>query len=367
MKKLTLQWRITLLMALIVAISTTSLTLLAILNASSSFMILLEPSANVTAKEMPLEAAITLDPLYTAKTQFDFYSILACIVMTLIGAVVAYFIAGKALTPLSDFSKAVSSIDETTLTERLPTVNPQDIIGILTSCFNAMLSRLEDAFIRQKRFTDNAAHELKTPLATMKTGIQVLEMDEEATLADYRDHAAKTLHAIDRLGNTVDDLLLSSTTAETVTHEKEPIWFEPLFETIVEDLSPLLSQHAMHCHIDCDESTILGNTALIYRAFSNLVENACKYEHHGGHIWLKAHRINQQIVVTVQDDGPGIAAEHLPYIFDAFYRVDKSRSRAIGGAGLGLSLVKTMIEANEGLICVASTPSGTCFTATFSC
>ncbi len=365
MNKLSLQWHITILTALVLTISTTALTLLAMFNAESSFMVLLDPSTDTDALNIPIEANIIMDPLQMAKSRFNLYSILSCVIITFLGAIAAYFITGKALKPLSDLSKAVAAIDETTLTERLPKATGNNEVGLLTDRFNAMLSRLDDAFLRQKRFTANAAHELKTPLATMKTGIQVLALDKEATLEDYREHTKKTLNDIDRLSATVDDLLLLAMADSGIRHEKDSIWFEPLFEAIVSDLESLLTERAIQCHIDCDDATIIANTAFIYRAFSNLVENACKYGHSGGNIWLTARENPTNVTITVQDDGPGIADEHLPYIFDAFYRVDKSRSRAMGGAGLGLSLVKTIIEADNGSINVTSSDKGTCFTVTF--
>ena len=140
---------------------------------------------------------------------------------------------------------------------------------------------------------------------------------------------------------------------------------EPLFEAILSELSPLLEARGMVCQVDCGELTAQGDASLLYRAFANLVENACKYGRAGGHIWVEASRQGEKVAVSVRDDGPGIAGEHLPYLFDAFYRVDKSRSREMGGSGLGLSLVKTMVEAQGGAITVQSDgESGACFTVT---
>lgn len=377
MKKLTLQWRITLLTALVLAAATVSLTVLSIRNAEDAFIVILEEAALVQ-DAIPfhgVEGPITMDvielpampstPAQLAKWQFDLRSVLFCVIFTALGAVAAYFAAGRALKPLRELSAAVSAVDENNLDHPLPPAQTGDEVGVLTDRFNQMLSRLDDAFLRQKRFTASAAHELKTPLAVMKTGAQVLSADPNATLADYRDHARDTLAGVERLSGIVDDLLLLSSVEAGGAVEREEVMLEPLFEAILGELSPLLEARGMVCQVACGELTAQGDASLLYRAFANLVENACKYGRAGGHIWVEASRQGEKVAVRVRDDGPGIAGEHLPYLFDAFYRVDKSRSWEMGGAGLGLSLVKTMVEAQGGAITVQSDgESGACFTVT---
>lgn len=285
--------------------------------------------------------------------------------ITAFGTVAAYNAAGKALRPLRDLSEAVKAVNENTLSQRLPDAPAKDEVGALTDSFNEMLARLDDAFLRQKRFTANAAHELKTPLATLKTGAQVLSADKNAGLEDYQEHTKRTLAAVDRMASVVDDLLLLASAGENAVHDREEILLDPLFEAIQSELSFTLEQREIVCQSDCGELSVMGDASLLFRAFFNLVENACKYGRQGGHIWISAKREAHCVSVSIKDDGPGIGAEHLPYVFDAFYRVDKSRSRELGGSGLGLSLVKTLIEAGDGKVTAESDgATGTCFTVT---
>lgn len=371
MKKLTLQWRITLLTALVLALSTISLTAISIRNAEDSFIVILGASTleptTIGAPEKSADSAFEVPampatPAQAAKRQFDLRSILACGLFTIGGTVAAYFAAGKALRPLRSLSDAVSSVDETTLAQRLPSAQADDEVGILTQRFNDMLARLDDAFARQKRFTANAAHELKTPLAVLKTGIQVLAADSDATLEDYQEQANHALTSVNRLAGIVDDLLLLASAGASAPAQEE-VLLDPLFDAIQSEFLPLLERRGMHCTIRCGDLFVAGNAALLYRAFTNLIENACKYGKQGGQIVIEAASTKDGVVITIADDGPGIDAAHLPYLFDAFYRVDKSRSRAMGGSGLGLSLVKTIIEAHGGSVAVQSDGiSGTCFT-----
>lgn len=372
MKKLTLQWRITLLTALILTISSIALTAAAMANAEQSFVNLIEGIFY-----MPPENALPVEPYpegtviaggaaaqaQIAKQSFDLRSILYCVIFTALGSVAVYYVAGKALAPLRKLSGSVAAIDEHTLSQRLPAATAKDEVGALTEGFNGMLARLDDAFLRQKRFTANAAHELKTPLATMKTGVQVLSGDESATLADYQEHAKNTLITVDRMAAVVDDLLLLASAEENMVHEQEKVLLDVLFEAIQSELELSLERRNILCTVHCGGLFVAGDASMLYRAFFNLVENACKYGRQDGHIQITAQRAGAEITVSVEDDGPGIAPEHLPYVFDAFYRADKSRSREMGGSGLGLSIVKSIIEASGGRITADSDgTSGSCFT-----
>lgn len=369
MKKLTLQWRITILTALVLLTCTVILTALSMHNAESLYF----PSDDgyeIVGYYSKSGAALTDEPLpaplQLAKQQFDGKSILYCVLFTVLGTVAVYIVAGHALRPLRNLSDKVDTVDEHNLSMRLPEAVSNDEISRLTGGFNRMLSRLDDAFLRQKRFTANAAHELKTPLATLKTGIQVLEKDSNATLADYRALNIETLESADRLAAIVDDLLVLASAGEIGTEVQEEVLLEPLFEAIHSELVPRLSQREMTCHVDCGELSVIGNPAFLYRAFFNLMDNACKYGNTGGNIWARAFMRQDGTEVLLWDDGPGIADEHHPYLFDAFYRVDKSRSRAMGGSGLGLSIVKAMLEACGATISVQSDgKTGTCFCMKF--
>lgn len=369
MKRLSLQWRITILTAVILFINSAALTAASMINAERSFVTLIEESISVQPVEplptIPYSDETTLEgkagtPALAAKQKFDMRSILYCVLFSGIGSVAAYYVAGKALEPLRKLSGAIKTTNEDTLSQRLPQVSTKDEVGTLTDAFNEMLERLDDAFLRQKRFTANAAHELKTPLAILKTGMQVISDDPETDLAAYRSHTKETLDTIDRMASMVDDLLFLASAGESNAYEKEEVWLTPLFEAIQSELFSILEQR--ECTTECGELSVTGDSALLYRAFFNLMENACKYGCQGGHIWIHAGQAGEMAHISIKDDGPGICKEHLPYIFDAFYRVDKSRSREIGGSGLGLSIVKSLIESSGGQITAESDgKNGCCF------
>lgn len=375
MKRLTLQWRITILAVLILAFCSALLTVISIMNAERSFVALMEestmPGVVSTTEGVPAEggttavAGVQATPAQQAKRQFDSTSLLVCALVTILGSTVTYIAAGRALHPLRELTQAAGTVDEHSLSRRLPEVPSQDEVSTLTHSFNGMLSRLDDAFLRQKRFTANAAHELKTPLATLKTGIQVLSADGNATLDDYIEQAENTLTSVNRLSSVVDDLLLLASAGEKVVQEREEILLATLFEAIESELCFQLEQKEITCLVNCGGLSVMGNPSMLYRVFFNLMENACKYGKKGGQIQISAQRSEATTCIFVKDNGPGIGEDHLPYIFDAFYRVDKSRSREMGGSGLGLSLVKTMIEVEGGQIEVDSDgATGTCFIVT---
>lgn len=372
MKKLTLQWRITILTGLVLLICTAMLTAISIRNAEPLYTLasdqLMEDVITGYGSFDVLEPEeATPIPAQLAKEEFDGKSILYCGLFTILGTVAVYIVTGHALRPLRRLTDKVDTVDEHNLSMRLPEAASNDEVSRLTNGFNHMLSRLDDAFLRQKRFTANAAHELKTPLATLKTGIQVLEKDSNATLEDYHALNTGTLESVDRLAAIVDDLLVLASARENGVAEHEDVLLEPLFDAIHGELAARLQERQMTCHVSCGEISVSGNPAFLYRAFFNLMDNACKYGNTGGHIWVKASTCPNGKEILFSDDGPGIPKEHLPYIFDEFYRVDKSRSRAMGGCGLGLSIVKTMIEACGGTISVQSDgKSRTCFHARFS-
>lgn len=378
MKKLSLQWRITVLTALVLFVCTVTLTAIAISNAEKSFMglISLEPAVNTMDSSAmdplgQLSADVTtpaqvMTTAQVAKRQFDMNSILFCVLFTVLGTTAVYFVTGSALRPLRRLSEKVDGIDEHTLSVRLPEAFSRDEVGKLTVGFNQMLIRLDDAFLRQKQFTANAAHELKTPLAILKTGAQVLVSDKSAKLPDYQENVQITLSNVDRLSKIVDDLLLLASAGEAAKEDREDVLLEPLFDAICSELSPMIAMQQISCHVECGDLTVYGNPPFLYRAFFNLIENACKYGKKSGNIWVQALQDTEGVAVSVRDDGPGISSEHQPYLFDAFYRIDKSRSREVGGSGLGLSIVKTMIEACGGAITVNSDgKSGTEFTVIF--
>lgn len=368
MKKITLQWRITILTALVLIVCTVTLTMISMYNAGTLFV----PADDyngidyIYGPEIEMGEEPSQAPLEVARQEFNWKSIIFCSVFSLLGTAAVYFSAGRALKPLRNLSNQISTIDENNLDVTLPKVNSKDEVGQLANGFNQMLARLNDAFVRQKRFTANAAHELKTPLATLKTGVQVLEADKSAEIEDYKEHNKYVLESTDRLSNIVDDLLILASCEEGVYVSKEEIMLEPFFYAVVNEFASRLKQREMKCQIHCGDLFISANPDFIYRIYYNLFDNACKYGRQCGNIYIDACKNAKGTTVVFRDDGSGIAKEHLPYIFDAFYRADKSRSREMGGSGLGLSIVKAMVDACGGTISVESDETiGTCFTVYF--
>lgn len=345
MKNMTLQWKITILSVIVLTVCTVALTALSIHN--------VEQTVFTSSHVQNFNPGTPYDVVVTLR-EFNATSIIFCILANLLGGTVVYLLMGKAVRSLQELTTAIERIDEQQLSEHILEIGGNDEIGRLTHSFNGMMSRLEDAFQRQSNFTANAAHELKTPLTIMKTGVQVLLADQSAVLSDYVDSSRETLESIDRLTKIVDNLLLLASIGEPSHDSDEEVFIEPLMEAIQGDLSDQLEGRNMKCLVYCQELSVIGNPALLYRVFSNLIENACKYGVQGGTIEVIATQRGTGIEVCVKDDGPGILPEHLPYIFDAFYRVDKSRSREIGGSGLGLSIVKTMVESVGGTVLAES-------------
>lgn len=355
MNKISLQGRVTVLTAIILLACSVSITVFSMVSAREMLFPLLEPV--VSTEAIPSEdgtAVAASVPAERSKRTFDVRSILFCTVTTLAGTGAVWYVSGKALKPVKNLSNKIAEIDESNLSQRLPELESKDEISQLTNRFNHMLSRLEEAFIKQKRFTASAAHELKTPLATMKAGIQVLKRDSGSILNDYQENANVTLSSIDRLTGVVNDLLLIASTDEAQELAKEEIDLSVMLESVTEEIAPLFEESGVACQLDCDEVTIHGNPAMLYRVFFNLIENAYKYNRPGGSIHISAHSRGQDISVKISDTGIGIQAEHLPSLCDAFYRADASRSRKIAGAGLGLSIVQTILHKHGGRLEIES-------------
>ena len=358
--RLTLQWRITLLVAVVLIICSATLTAFSILNAQNTLIPLINGSINITKAEDNSvnitiddkdnsKAEIGLTSSRIAKRNFDFKSIVFFLALTIIGTGLVYFVTGKALRPVKNLSKQVSEIDERDLSQRLIESLSKDEVSILTKSFNQTLERLEEAFNRQKRFSASAAHELKTPLATMKAGIQVLKIDNTTTLDEYKENAHMMEVSVDRLTKVVSDLLILASPKEE-PELKEEVYLDAMLETVFDELSPAYEHLEITYNIKCDSISFYGNAALLYRAFFNLIENSYKYNCKKGSITVRGCIENRCVRIDIEDTGIGIPAEHLPFIFDAFYRVDCSRSRKIAGSGLGLSIVKTIIEQHGGTV-----------------
>ncbi|MFE4896018.1 sensor histidine kinase [Peribacillus butanolivorans] len=372
MNKLTLRLRLTFLTGCILVAITICLTIISINNVDNTFV---QPNLNkkmldreLMDQENSLNKKIIDDHTFDenqnngitahievieAQKQFNDQSIMWMITIIVVGIVTTYLIAGRALKPVSDLSRNVKSINEHNLSQRIENINTKDEIGDLAISYNKMLDRLEKSFMYQKNFAANAAHELKTPLTIIKAGIQVLKLDKSPTLEDYKGNIYITEQSTQRLIQVVDDLLaLASEQTEELSNNIE---LKNLFETISDELHPLCVEKNTNIYLDICNENIIGNQTLLYRVFFNLIENAVKYNHNNGTVRVIARVNDDNITISISDTGIGIPKEVLPLIFEPFYRVDKSRTRQLGGSGLGLSIVKTIVEKHKGTISVKST------------
>ncbi len=357
LSKLSLRWRVTLLTAIILIIYSCAFTAFSIYNAQQMLYPILENSSvSYPIEDSELGIGVPAAPAQKQKELFDHKSIYFCIFVTILGTVAVWFVSGRALKPVNELNKTIRLIDEHNLSERLKKAKADDEIGQMTDSFNHMLSRLEEAFNRQKRFTASAAHELKTPLATVKAGIQVLDRDETADLQDYKENAGIIMKSVDRLTSVVNDLLMLASAEEGNQNMSESIELDVMLDTVLSDISALYEKCNITYEIDLRENAVTGNAGMLYRAFYNLIENAYKYNRPNGKVSVKSFSDDDSVSIEISDTGVGISEEHQPLIFEAFYRVDASRSRKTAGAGLGLSLVKTIVEQHGGTITLESKP-----------
>lgn len=358
MMKLTLRMRMTALVGLIVAAIAVVLTAASISGANNYFV------DNDKKQEMEkqilngeevgkeysgISAIVTVTE---AQKKFSNQSIVVMLIIVAVGIAAAYIIVGRALKPLSELSETIREINERNLSQRIEVPHTKDEVGSISASFNSMMDRLDASFARQKRFTANAAHELKTPLATIKASLQVLHMDENPTIEDYHINAEATKHSTERLIRVVDDLLRLA--VEDNSHFYDDISLQSIFEEISAELRPLAETNKVTIEARRTDCRLRGNQTLLYRAVFNVVENAVKYNKQGGKVELSAIDEGGSILLTIRDQGMGIAEEEMNHIFEPFYRVDKSRSREISGSGLGLSIVKTIIDKHNGTIEVKS-------------
>lgn len=244
----------------------------------------------------------------------------------------------------------VNEYDLVILDLNLPKVDAEVIQ--LTNSFNGMLDRLENSFTIQKNFAANAAHELKTPLAAMKTSLQVLQMEDPPKLEDYEIFVRRAEKSLNRLIPTVEEL--TALTNEFARHDETNVSIKDILEQAIQELSPLAENRQIEITIGGKTGSINGNWDLLYRAFYNLMENAVKYNRPGGIVTIILDSENGRNTIEISDTGQGISAEGLSHIFEPFYREDRSRSQKIPGSGLGMALVKLIIERHHGTICVES-------------
>lgn len=302
------------------------------------------------------------------KEDFLLRSVIATTIIILLSSVCTYFLTKKTLTPLQKLTSEVSQIQAQNLSTQLAVPNSKDEIAQLTSSFNEMLARLDNAFSTQKQFSANAAHELRTPLAVLQTNLEVFEKKQEPEMVEYRQLFTMIKEQTARLSQLVGTLL-DMTNLKSVPRTDQ-VTLEELVDEVFCDLDPVAEKAGISIHFDDSSSqdwhtdvhtpdasalnnnirNITGSYVLLYRAVYNLVENAIKYNRPNGSVTVSVKEKNGQAMILVKDTGIGISPENQKKIFDPFFRVDKSRSRAMGGAGLGLALVDSIAKEHGGTV-----------------
>jgi heavy metal sensor kinase len=282
-----------------------------------------------------------------------FNSFLGLCLVALVGGAVAYWLAGLALRPLSNVAQSTRLVTASSLHKRLTVPGPQDEIKNLVESFNNMLGRLEGSFDQQTQFVTNAAHELRTPLATLRTNLDVMYEDREATAKEYRDIAPVLDRCVTRLERLIEDLLLLAR-GEDRRHWQE-VALQPIVADVLLELASLASRMEVTVHLEAEPNTLVyGDAPLLARVLSNLIENGIRYNKKGGRVSIKIARSDENAIITISDTGIGIAPLEQPRIFERFYRVDQSRSRNLGGSGLGLSIVSHIVGLHGGHVSVES-------------
>ena len=287
------------------------------------------------------------------KEDFLLRSVIATTIIILLSSVCTYFLTKKTLTPLQKLTSEVSQIQAQNLSTQLAVPNSKDEIAQLTSSFNEMLTRLDNAFSTQKQFSANAAHELRTPLAVLQTNLEVFEKKQEPEMVEYKQLFTMIKEQTARLSQLVGTLL-DMTNLKSVPRTDQ-VTLEELVDEVFCDLDPVAEKAGISIHFNDSanqdsHTDVTGSYVLLYRAVYNLVENAIKYNRPHGSVSVSVKQENGQAMVLVTDTGIGISPENQKKIFDPFFRVDKSRSRAMGGAGLGLALVDSIAKEHGGTV-----------------
>ena len=372
MKKMSLQWRLTCIITLYIAVICGCVTMLVYKN-GVYYMDSLQEAVDTRGDDQPDDAeeiyiSIPEDKwdefandfsvqVYNNKADYRKNSLIISAALALLGGVATYFISGHALRPIREFSDKIEKVQAQNLADSRIEENQVKELNQLSVSYNRMLERLSEAFEIQRQFTANAAHELRTPLALMQVQLDLYHSNS------HPDNDADTVQMIkmvteqnDRLNKMVKTLLDMSE-LQTVGRDDEII-LDALVDEVLEDLEPLAEGKNIRLIGKCKDITMVGSDILIYRLVYNLVENAIKYNHSGGQVIVTADRKEKHVYLSVEDTGTGIPEELKERVFEPFFRVDKSRSRELGGVGLGLALVREIVRVHDGSITVKANPSG---------
>ena len=372
MKKMSLQWRLTCIITLYIAVICGCVTMLVYKN-GVYYMDSLQEAVDTRGDDQPDDAeeiyiSIPEDKwdefandfsvqVYNNKADYRKNSLIISAALALLGGVATYFISGHALRPIRELSDKIEKVQAQNLADSRIEENQVKELNQLSVSYNRMLERLSEAFEIQRQFTANAAHELRTPLALMQVQLDLYHSNS------HPDNDADTVQMIkmvteqnDRLNKMVKTLLDMSE-LQTVGRDDEII-LDALVDEVLEDLEPLAEGKNIRLIGKCKDITMVGSDILIYRLVYNLVENAIKYNHLGGQVTVTADRKEKHVYLSVEDTGAGIPEELKERVFEPLFRVDKSRSRELGGVGLGLALVREIVRVHDGSITVKSNPSG---------
>lgn len=381
MKRMSLQWRLTCITTLCIAIICGCLTMFVYKNGVhyiDSLQDAVESQGDEKGNESD-EIYISIPDdkwdefadefsvqVYNNKADYKRNSLIITVLLALLGGVVTYFISGHALRPIREFSDKIEEVQAQNLSDSRIEENNVKELNQLGISYNKMLERLSEAFEIQRQFTANAAHELRTPLALMQVQLDLYNS------ASHPGNDADTLQTIKMVTEQNDKLnrmvktLLDMSELQTVGRD-DKIILDAIVEEVLADLEPLAVEKNIKLIGKCEDATMIGSDILIYRLVYNLVENAIKYNHPLGQVTVTAYQRNKHVYLSVEDTGSGIPKELRERVFEPFFRVDKSRSRELGGVGLGLALVHEIVRVHDGSICIKSGKTGgTIFEVTFA-
>ena len=376
MKKMSLQWRLTCITTLCIAIICGCLTMFVYKN-GVYYIDSLQKAVNAQGDDSADNSGNDSEEIYISipedkwdefandfsvqvynnKEDYRKNSLIISALLAILGGVATYFISGHALKPLREFSDKIEEVQIQNLADSRIEESKIKELNQLSVSYNKMLERLQDAFEVQRQFTANAAHELRTPLSLMQVQLDLYHSTQHpGSDADTLQMIKMVTEQNDRLSKMVKTLLDMSE-LQTVGRD-EQIIMDDLVEEVLEDLEPLAQEKNIKLIGKCKDITMVGSDILIYRLVYNLVENAIKYNHSGGQVTVTAYKEQAHIYLSVADTGSGIPKELRERVFEPFFRVDKSRSRKLGGVGLGLALVHEIVRVHDGSITVKSNPSG---------
>lgn len=373
-KKRSLQWKLTFMTAFIVIASCLLLSYFISRSAMLFFVRIEESAITMLPQESGPEGEnieVKLDPeigfsgvVENTSREFWMKSLSITLLITLISSSLMFFVMGRALKPLRQLAKQVEDIQAKNLRTSLPLSDASTEILRLSNAFNEMLQRLGDSFAAQKQFSARAAHELRTPLAVIRTKLDVLEKDSDLSLEDYREAVQMVQMQTDRLSHVIDQLLEMTELKSAMRNE--PIRLADMLEEVICDLGSVADEKKIQLIQQPGDAVLMGNDTLIYRAIYNLIENAIKYNHEGGEVRVAIRQEGDLASVQISDTGAGIHPDEWEAIFEPFYQAKKSGVHENSGAGLGLALVKEIAVQHGGSVRVLqSSEEGSVIELTF--